>query len=139
VLGFLASCKIQGVFVVIKKLTMNYLVSPPDKTHWNLDTADFLSRLIEQWPSARVRRNNDLNFTPSWKMEMPGGTLEGEFNPRCSGIALDGDLEDCATFALWFRSLVPAMQPLLFYDDCFNVDVPLTPETTAADLIAAFQ
>ena len=118
---------------------MDYLVSPPVITDWNLDTSAFLSRLIQQWPSARVRRTNDPNFTHVWKIEMPGGTLEGELNPRRSGIAIDGDFEDCAAFALWFRSIVPATEPLLFYDSCFNVDMPLTPETTVADLIAAFQ
>ena len=70
---------------------------------------------------------------------MRDGVLEGKFNQNSSDISVDGDFDDCAVFALWFRSLVPATQPLLFYDDCFSVDVPLTAETTVADLVAAFQ
>ena len=69
---------------------------------------------------------------------MPGGVLEGMFNRNYSGISVDGDFDDCAAFALWFRSLVPPQQPLLFYDQGFNVDVPLTAETTIQDLRAAF-
>ena len=122
----------------MKPRMFDYLVSPPFKTGWSLDTAEFLSKLIDHWPNARVRRTNDPNFTHAWKIQMQGGTLEGELNPARSGIAIDGEFEDCAAFALWFRSLVPATQPLLFYDDCFNVDVPLTSETTVEELRAAF-
>src|SRR5262249_50053504 len=117
---------------------MDYLVSSPIKTKWKLEASEFVARLMDRWPSAKVRRlTSDFNFSHAWEIEMPGGTLKGEFNPGLSGIAIDGDLGDCAALALWFRSLVPPAVPLLFYDDCFNVDVPLTHRTTAADLIAA--
>lgn len=117
---------------------MDYLISPPDRTSWSIDTSEFLSKLIEHWPNARVRRTDDPHFTHAWEIQMPGGTLEGELNPGRSGIGIDGDFKDCASFALWFRSLVPPTQPLLFYDNCFSVDVPLTSETTIDDLRAAF-
>ena len=70
---------------------------------------------------------------------MPGGELVGRFgqDPSC-GVSMEGDFEDCAAFALWFRSLAPSSVPLLFFDQCFNVDIPLTNQTTVADIVAAF-
>ncbi|HEY6970757.1 MAG TPA: hypothetical protein VJA94_16220 [Candidatus Angelobacter sp.] len=119
---------------------MSYLVSSPIKTNWHMTPTEFISKLLERWPKAQARARTFASpFSHDWKIHMPAGVLEGKFNQNYSGISIEGELEDCAAFALWFRSVVPGAQPLLFYDDCFSVDVPLTAETTVADLVAAFQ
>lgn len=118
---------------------MSYLVSAPVKTKWKIEPAVFIARLTERWPGVKVReRAVDFPFSYDWEIEMPGGVFDGRLSEDPWGVSLDGDLEDCVAFALWFRSLAPPEQPLLFYDDCFSVDVPLTYQTTAADIVAAF-
>src|SRR5262249_22702610 len=118
---------------------MHYLISSPIKTNWKMESSEFISRLIERWPRAKIReRTLGSPFSHDWELQMPRGVLDGRLSEDPWGVSIDGDLEDCVDFAMWFRSLAPPEQPLLFYDDCFNVDVPLTHQTTAADLIAAF-
>ena len=117
---------------------MNYFVSSPIKTQWKMGSSEFLAKLTEHWPGAKVRRLTDPNFSHGWEIEMPRGRLDGDFNPRFSAISISGDFEDCAAFALWFRSLIPPSVPLLFFDECFNVDTPLTDQTTVADIVTAF-
>ena len=118
---------------------MRYLASAPDKTDWKMEPSQFADLLAKRWPTAKIR---DRRFLPpfplDWTIEMPGGLFMGCFSDNPLGITLDGDFDDCAAVAVWFRSLVPATQPLLFYDEGFYQDVPLTHETTIDDLRAAF-
>jgi hypothetical protein len=51
---------------------------------------------------------------------------------------LDGYLEDCAKFAVWFRYLVPQTQKLLFYDQGYNSHIELTEETTESEIMQPF-
>jgi hypothetical protein len=44
----------------------------------------------------------------------------------------------CARVATCFRTLVPAAQPLLFYDQMFNADVGLAPGMSGQELAAAY-
>lgn len=104
-----------------------------------MEPSQFRASLIERWPSAEIPDRDPASlFALEWSIEMPGGLLLGNFSDDPLGISVDGDFDDCAAFALWFRSLVPPQQPLLFYDQGFNEDVNLTHETTLADLRAAF-
>ena len=70
---------------------------------------------------------------------MPGGALDGKFDQEDSAVCIDGAFEDCAAFALWFRSLVPPEQPLVFYDEGLNFQVALSPHTTVADIVSAVE
>ena len=118
---------------------MSYLASAPFKTGWKMEPAQFAAYLSQRWPSAEIHDGDSASLFPlDWKIDMPGGLLMGNFSDDPLGISVDGDFDDCAAFALWFRSLVPATQPLLFYDEGFNEDVPLTFETTVEELRAAF-
>src|SRR5215467_12484532 len=113
---------------------MCYLASAPFKTGWKMETSQFRAGLAKRWPAAEIHDGEfGSPFPLEWEIQMPSGLLMGYFSDDPLGISIDGDFDDCAAVALWFRSLVPASQPLLFYDDCFNVDVPLTSETTVAD------
>ncbi|HEY6969380.1 MAG TPA: hypothetical protein VJA94_09250 [Candidatus Angelobacter sp.] len=118
---------------------MSYLASAPVKTGWKMQPSQFASSLIQDWPAAKIRDHTfAFPFALDWEIEMPGGLLLGDFSDDPLGISVDGAFDDCAAFAVWFRSLVPPQQPLLFYDQGFNVDVPLTSKTTVEDLRAAF-
>ncbi|NEQ69983.1 MAG: hypothetical protein F6K21_31725, partial [Symploca sp. SIO2D2] len=47
----------------------------------------------------------------------------------------DGYLEDCARFVIWFRSLVPQTQKLVFYDQGYNYHVELETRTTESEIM----
>ena len=118
---------------------MDYFISPPEKTSWTMFPPEFVTHLVKRWPSAKVRETNrHSDFPLEWEIEMAGGTLMGEFYLPLSGVNFSAYTpEDLATFALWFRSLVPAEQPLLFYQEGFNWEMQLKPNTTAQEIAAA--
>ena len=53
-------------------------------------------------------------------------------------MVLEGDVRDCAKFALLIRSMIDHKYPLLFYDEAYSADVALSSETTAHDIIKRF-
>ncbi|HEY6970756.1 MAG TPA: hypothetical protein VJA94_16215 [Candidatus Angelobacter sp.] len=117
---------------------MNYFVSAPTETNWKMTPEEFLGHLTARWPHATVRKlPSPLSY--EWEIQMQGGPLGGDFYGRYPGVAFEGAFEDCAAFAVWFRSLVPAQQPLLFYDESLSVKMELKPETTVADIDAAVE
>lgn len=127
----------QGSFAFIEE-HMEFFISPPEKGNWIMPAAEFVSHLLRRWPSARVRAAYNSDLSPEWEMEMPGGVFMGNFYPPLSGVAFSGGtFEDLATFAAWFRSLVPSEQTLLFYQEGFNWDMELKPNTTAQEIVAA--
>jgi hypothetical protein len=50
-----------------------------------------------------------------------------------------GDFHDCAAFAVWIRTLVPAEHTLIFCDEGYTHDIALRPETTPEDILRAFE
>ena len=119
---------------------MKYYVCPPDQSSWTMAPADFIANLRAQWPNAKVRQV-DISPEFSHEWEIPGtyGPVDGQFYVPGPGITLRGDFEDCVAVALWFRSLAPPHEQLLFFDESFGIDVPLLPQTTVADVISAVE
>src|SRR5215471_10170813 len=114
---------------------MNYFVSAPTETDWRMTPGEFLGHLTARWPHATVRQL-PYPFSYAWEIPMQDRPLGGDFYGDYSGVAFEGAFEDCAGFAVWFRSLVPAQQPLMFYDECVSFKMDLKPETTVVDIVA---
>ena len=64
--------------------------------------------------------------------------LDGALHRDRQGISLDGSLEDCAKFALWFRDFVPSNQALFFYDQGYNYQIDLQKNITNVEIINTF-
>ena len=119
---------------------MNYFVKPPEETNWRIAPGTFLADLMARWPTAKVQNlPNSETYSHFWAVQMSHDVLEGRFFRDGEGVALDGDIRDCADFALWFRSLVPPEQELWFYDQAYSAHVNLKPGTTATTVEAAFE
>ncbi|HEY6253226.1 MAG TPA: hypothetical protein VI685_24995 [Candidatus Angelobacter sp.] len=117
---------------------MNYYISPPEKTNWSMSPSEFVANLVKRWPNARVRTTNNPEFSPAWEIQMRNGILDGRFYPPLPGVVFSsGDEEHLVTFVLWFRSLVPPEQPLLFYQEGFGMHVEVKPDTTVKEILAA--
>ncbi|MBD1804192.1 hypothetical protein H6F98_01715 [Microcoleus sp. FACHB-SPT15] len=65
-------------------------------------------------------------------------TEDGALHRDGQGISLDGYLEDCARFVIWFRSIVPQTQKLVSYAQGYNCHVELQAETTESEIIQVF-
>lgn len=121
---------------------MEYLVTPSERTDWKVELAQFSKLLSEDWPDVEMRKveNPDRMYALEWTLNVdrPNARLDGALQRSGHGIGLDGPLEGCARFAIWFRAQVPPEQPLLFYDQGCNAYVPLNENTTVDDILKAF-
>src|SRR5262245_65184905 len=62
--------------------------------------------------------------------DLDGKRLAGTLSRDGLAVSLEADVHASAPFARWLRSIVPSTQPLLFYDEGYTADIPLTAETT---------
>ena len=93
-----------------------------------------------QWPDIKIEiidRLETLHIL-RWTMKISGNQLEGSLARDMVTIHLDGDVRASAVFSRWVRDQVPVDQPLLFYDEGFTADVPITTAMSAEDLAAPF-
>src|SRR5262245_6902430 len=119
---------------------MSYFISPPTATTWNISEKDFATALRTRWPDADIRAVSipQSNHTLEWRIQLGDKQLEGSCDRTGQVIHLDGDIFNSAQFALWFRSIVPRQQPLVFYDEGYSADVNLTNDTTAEQITEPF-
>lgn len=121
---------------------MEYLITPPEPTDWKINESDLRDALSKQWSEIEIQKvtNQDDFYALEWVIKVPGSDrrLDGALHRDGQGISLDGYLEDCAIWAIWFRSLVSQTQKLVFYDQGFNSHLELQLETTEAEIIQPF-
>ena len=121
---------------------MEYLITPPEATDWRIDNDQFRENLINTWPgvsSHSVNNPEDYHYL-EWTI-MPPQTqqrLDIALHRDRQGISLDGSIEDCAKFALWFRSFVPSPQKLIFYDQAYNSKIELHNNTKEKEILQTF-
>jgi hypothetical protein len=119
---------------------VKYFVSPPAPTSWRLEPEQFRSAVVQQWPDARVREITDPSSTAALdvRLDLEGKPVDGTLARDGQAIALEADVHASARFARWLRSIVPSTQALVFYDEGYSADVPLTPDTTEEQLTRPF-
>ncbi len=119
---------------------MKMFISPPAETTWKVDPEQLGPRLKEFSPCVEIRAQEECSTAHriEWTWPTPDGLVEGSLDVECTGVVVDGDVRHCAEFAVWFRTLVPKEQELLFYDEGYSADLLIFPESTAADLAAPF-
>ena len=105
-----------------------------------MDPAEFRDALLRRWPNAEVEEVTGTLRTAALDLyvDVEGNRLDGTLSRDGLTVALEADVHASARFALWFRSIVPHTQPLLFYDEGYTADVPLTTETTEEQLTQPF-
>ena len=118
---------------------MDYLVSPPEETDWRIDPADFEAALVARWPDADLQQSApDRVYAFDFTVKLDGDTVDGAFERAGQTVGLTRDLRLCAEVAAWFRTVVPAEQPLLFYDQGYNSHVALSAGITGEAIVAAY-
>ncbi len=118
---------------------MEYLITPPSTTNWKINQTDFIESLKQHWSKIEINLINNAEdfYSLEWIIKFPNKNqrLDGALHQDKQGISLDGDLKTCANFAIWFRSLVPENQALLFYDQGYNFDIQLQKNTQILDFM----
>ncbi len=120
---------------------MKYFVSSPEEAkQLQIDPQKLIDDLFNTYSNMEAREINNLESSNSytWITGTDDQRLYGSLQRDRGAIVLEGDFMDCAEFAIWFRSRVPADQKLLFYDDSFSSNIELTKETSLADIDVAF-
>ena len=115
------------------------LVSPSAETDWRLAPDEFIRLLRDRWPDAEITEFEDPDFLAALDFRVPlddGRQVDGNLSRDGQVVGLDGDIPEAAEVAAWLRSVVPAGQELIFYDQGYHFDVPLRPDITPQEIIA---
>jgi hypothetical protein len=117
-------------------------VSPPNgPAGWSQPVDDFERQIRARWPDARIRLLAAREYEPNaleWEVQMTHNLLVGKFAREGTYIVLDGDIHDCAEVAVWFREIVPDVQPLIFFDEGYTAQVDLHRGMNPAEVAAPF-
>jgi hypothetical protein len=120
---------------------MEYLITPPESTNWKIDQNQFMNQLTQaalEIDLNSVANPEDYHIIEG-KIKFPNTQkLAIALHRDLQGISLDGLIEDCAKFAIWFRSVVPLSQALVFYDQGYNHHLNLLEKTKEGDILQTF-
>jgi len=118
---------------------VKFLISPLDENQFRVDPKSFVEQLRAKWMDAEVREIKDAvdPYLLEWILPI-GYRIDGALHRSLTTISLEGSLEDCAIFAVWYRTFVPSKYGLLFFDQGYHGHVNLHNETTEQQLIDAF-
>jgi hypothetical protein len=106
---------------------------------WRIDREDLAPAIRRDWPGGSVERIDDprRNYSLEWEVGTDGGPVTGMLDSRGDAIVLDGEIDDCATSARWFRSVTPEDWRLQWFDEAYTGAIDLTRDTTTQQLVDA--
>jgi hypothetical protein len=118
----------------------DYFVTTSERSDLRVESAQLAQAITQRWPDVRFIERDDAANTIRWAIPMREGRRElwGELHDTGQTVALDGDDHDVAEFARWLRQQIPGRYPLVFFDESYTRDVPLTESTSAEELIQPF-
>ena len=118
----------------------SYFISPPGESDLKIDADQFVDYLRTQWAAVEVRTIESAESYQllEWTAPMEHGIVVGSLDRTGQVVDLDGDVRDCARFAIAFRAWVPTEYKLIFYDEGYSADVELGTETSKAQLVEPF-
>ncbi|OQW91956.1 MAG: hypothetical protein BWK78_03075 [Thiotrichaceae bacterium IS1] len=119
---------------------MNYLISTAEPTIMNIELVPFVKQLQVQWQPVEIRPidHPQRAYSLEWIILQNQFRLEGRLERNGQSVVLDGQLPDCAQFALWLRTLIDPQYKLFFYDQGYSADIELREGTTATEIINRF-
>ena len=114
---------------------MKIFISPVAETDWTVDAGELVAEIKSRFPEAIVTERTTGAHSLEWKL---ADSVEGSLDLSGNTVVLDGNILDCARFAVWYRRLVPVSQLLVFYDESYSADLELELATTVEELITPF-
>lgn len=118
----------------------SYFISPPEANSWEVSPNLLAEELKSQWANIQVETVDAVQsiHALSWILKIGEWRLDGTLTKEGDVVHLDGDVRACAAFAIWFRTVIPIEQDLLFYDEGYSSDIALNEGMTEVDLIEPF-
>jgi hypothetical protein len=109
------------------------------QSHWSVSREELLASLRVSWPEiqAKVESGRDETHDITWSAQGEAGLIDVYHHRDGTCLYLDGAMEDAASFAVWYRTLVPPAVELIFCDDSYSFSVRIASQMTAADLVDA--
>jgi hypothetical protein len=119
---------------------MNYFISPSEETDLKIDSVQLIHRLKEKWSNIDIHTldNPARAYSLSFRIPLENSSIEGSLERTGQCVVLEGDVQNCANFALWLRSWIDHKYKLLFYDEAYSADIELGMETTEYDIVKRF-
>ena len=105
-----------------------------------MDPEEFELRVRAASPQAQLWRSDEpgslavLRFNVAFTAEHG---LDGWLMRDEQVVELCGGLEESAVIAAWMRTIVPADQELIFWDQGYHFEVPLIPGMDHHEIVAA--
>jgi hypothetical protein len=117
---------------------MNYFVITERQAV--ITASSFAQSLRSRWPMAIIEevRNPESSHVLEFSVPMMHGDVTGSLNRERCSIAFIGDIQDCADFALWCRSILPPGESATFCDESMSGCLELAASTTLEDIFHAF-
>lgn len=118
----------------------SYFISPPEANNWEISPNLLAEELKSQWANIQVETVDAVQsiHALSWILQISEWRLDGTLTKEGNVVHLDGDVRACAAFAIWFRTIIPIEQDLIFYDEAYSSDIALNEGMTEVDLIEPF-
>lgn len=111
---------------------MNFMASTKELNRPVLSAATVVDEVQRRWPDAKLEFPETGVYEVMWSVRSGDTLFKGGFFRNGRTLALDGDLEEIADFAIWFQQV--AGVPIVFYDEAYSADVEVHDGMTAAEL-----
>lgn len=120
---------------------MSYFISPPEKTDLEIVPAKFIDEVSKHWQVANVQmvKNPQSNHSIEWTILLEDRRIDGSLDRAGQVVHLEGEIRDCAKFALSIRSFVSSDYKLIFYDEGYSAHVELKEGMDESQVSAPFQ
>jgi len=119
---------------------MNYFVIT--ESEGVVSPAAFTRLLKSRWPMATVEevRNLASNHALEFSVPMTHSQVDGSLNREGCSIVFIGDFRDCADFALWCRTVLPANESATFCcDESMQGCLELKTSTTRNNIFSSLR
>ena len=120
---------------------MDYLLTPSDAQDFQLDAEPLTSAAAARWPTAeRTQSNNDEDlYVLEWNIRDGEQWLTIGFQADGQSFGFSGHEALIAEAVLWAIQHYPASASMVFYDQGYSFDVPMSASVTEEELLEAIR
>jgi len=121
---------------------MNAILSITERNpSFRFDPAVLAEAIKGRWPEGDVRIVDSRPTACRWTIPMPlskGKQIDGFLNREKTFVGVSGEVDDCAVFIIWFRSIFPDQIELALGDDQHGGTMAVN-STISAEQIKSFE
>lgn len=112
-----------------------YLISALEEQNL-IETSSLFNLIQSDWNGGEASFDEgEKSF--SWRVVIRNYQIDGRFIDG-DLLIMDGDINGCSEFAIWYRKQISESLNLAMYDESYSVDISLTSLTTPKEIVQAF-